>query len=76
VTASLLALLLRFALSSVLDESSPYIFPLLAVIVTAFLGGFRAGLLAMLISVVGVNYLITQPALRFNFDLTVPQVVS
>ncbi|WP_052351910.1 sensor histidine kinase [Deinococcus pimensis] len=73
VVTSVVALLLRFALTPVMDDSAAYVFSLMAVTLTAFLGGFRAGLVATLLSVAGVNYLITEPVLAFNLHLSVQQ---
>ncbi|MFC4453454.1 sensor histidine kinase [Deinococcus sonorensis] len=73
---SVLALLVRFALNPLLDGSSPFLFSLLAVTAAAFLAGFRAGVCAVLISAVGVNFLVTQPAFQFNIHLPPHEVRS
>ncbi|UBV44287.1 DUF4118 domain-containing protein (plasmid) [Deinococcus taeanensis] len=73
VIASALALMVRLALNAALATTAPYTLSLLAVTAAAVNGGFRAGLLATVLSAAGVNVLITAPAWRLQ---PVPQAVS
>jgi len=65
-----LAVILRFSLDPFLGSSFPYETLYLAILVTGWRGGFRPGLVAMLIGAVVSNYFFVPP--RWSFQLADP----
>lgn len=68
VLSSLLALLLRLLLAPILNENAPLLVFIMPVMLSAWYGGLKPGLLATAISAVIGSYFFVQPA--FSLDIT------
>jgi PAS domain S-box-containing protein len=67
VIAVAAALLLKLLLASLIARESPFTFFLVAVIVSAYYGGVRAGLLATALAVPVIDFFFLEPILTFDF---------
>src|SRR5438034_11734441 len=75
VLAPALSLLVRWPLWPVLGDAVPHMTFFPAVMIAAYLGGFRPGLLATILSAVAANYFLTQQ-LRFDHVTRVNDVAA
>ena len=66
--AAAIGLLLRWFLSSLLDDRVPFITLFPAVALSAMLGGFGAGLLTTLLGALAVNFFIMSPQNTFSLS--------
>jgi PAS domain S-box-containing protein len=66
ILASLVALIIRFLLNPILGENAPLLVLVMAIIVSAWYGGFGPGLLATVVSAVLGAYFFVQPTLAFE----------
>jgi PAS domain S-box-containing protein len=66
VTSILLATLLRMLLQPILGSNQPYIMYVIAVVFTAWYGGLRPALLALLLGALGAVYLFVPPGYPFT----------
>jgi PAS domain S-box-containing protein len=66
VVAVALGAIITWLLNSVFTESSPLIIFALAVIISAWYGGFRGGFLSTILSLLTINYFFTEPTYQFT----------
>lgn len=71
VILAIAAVLLRFGLDAMFPPGFPYVTFFPAIVVTAYFGGFRAGLLCAALGGLAAWYFFIPPANAFKFDLAV-----
>jgi signal transduction histidine kinase len=72
----LIALVVRLLLETVLQDNSPFLLFFIAVVLATWLGGFRPGILATLLSVVAANFFLIEPRYTFFISETGPLIAA